>query len=61
MDLTDLELEILKDMLDEWADKDRHGLLESEWSYDKEAIAATDDLHVKVVAVARARNIWWAR
>lgn len=61
MDLTNNEIDILKDMVDEWSDKDRHGELESDWHYDHELTDAVSSLHGKVMAIAKERGFWWAK
>lgn len=61
MDLTNDEIEILKDMIDEWADKDRHGELEREWGYDSGQLEASASLYQKVTGEAKRRGFWWAR
>lgn len=53
---TSAEVSILSDMLDEWNDRDRHGLLESERQYDAEDMAALASLN-NAVHEARKRRI----
>lgn len=61
MDLTNDEIEILKDMIDGWADKDRHGELEREWGYGSDQLGALLSLYQKVTDEAKRRGFWWAR
>lgn len=37
---TDIQLDVLDDMVSEWSDKDRHGELVSGWSYDADQLRA---------------------
>ncbi|MCT2594243.1 hypothetical protein LHJ74_30785 [Streptomyces sp. N2-109] len=56
MDLSDIELDILDDMLDEWADRDRHGQLESEHRYDSAKIEAFGALYTRVYLEIKRRR-----
>lgn len=56
-ELTDLEVSVLYDMLEEWWDKDRHGDLNGGWGYDEYHQEALETLGEKIVSQAKRRKI----
>ena len=55
-EFTDEQINILDDMLDYWADMDRHGELRNEWNYDDEMIDAFSLLYAEVKRQMRKRR-----
>ncbi|MET7939660.1 hypothetical protein [Streptomyces sp. NPDC005302] len=54
------EISVMKDMLDEFADKLRH-YPDAELHWDAADLAAFERLSVRNMAEARAAGFWWAR
>lgn len=52
-ELTDAQIDVLHDMAEEWADRDRHGELD----YDEVTAAAWSTLHETIRDLAKARGI----
>lgn len=54
---TDTQLSILNDMLDEWVDKDRHGLLVSEHGYEADDLRALTAISETLYAERKKRGL----
>lgn len=60
MDLTNDQISILKDMMDDFSDKLRH-YPDAEMGWDADDVAVFEDLSDLIHAEAKARGFWWAR
>lgn len=59
MDLTDADMEVLSEMMNDFMDKDRHAELERE--YPEGFAEEFRSLYAKFSTEASRRKFWWAR
>lgn len=60
MELTDAQVVIMEDILNEFRDRLRH-YPDAEMGWDAEQVQAFNDLDSKHLAEAKKRKLWWAR
>jgi len=60
MELTDAQVVIMEDILNEFRDRLRH-YPDAEMGWDAEQVQAFNDLDAKHLAEAKKRKLWWAR
>jgi hypothetical protein len=60
MELTDAQVGIMEDILNEFRDRLRH-YPDAELGWDAEQVQAFNDLDAQHHAEAKKRKLWWAR